>query len=116
MSSVGRGTELKGSVVSPHLESHPHPAVLSVEGFLLSRQGFRGGGWLGPRASAGTLVMACSAVRGPGWGASPIPCVGAEPALRAPSRVLSPPRDAGAHHWCRVPASSGLLGGTRLGL
>lgn len=97
MSSVGRGTELKGSVVSPHLESHPHPAVLSVEGFLLSRQGFHGGGWLGPRASAGTLVMACSAVRGPGWGASPIPSVW------APSRLCVLPPECSHPPGMREP-------------
>ena len=75
MSPAGRGTGLRDSMVSPRLESCPHPAVLSVEGFLPPGQGFRGGGWLGPRASAGTLLMACLAVCGPGQGASSIPAM-----------------------------------------
>ena len=114
VSSAGRGTGLRDSMVSPRL----HPTILSVEGFLPPGQGFRGGGWLGPRASVGALLMACP-VCGPGRGASPIPAWGVRPALLAPSRELSVPRDAGAHtcghvlphRWCQVPASAGLLGG-----
>ena len=75
MSPAGRSKGLRDSLVSPRLRFPPHPTVLSMEGFLPPGQGFRGGGWLGPRASAGTLLMACLAVRGPGQGASPIPAM-----------------------------------------
>lgn len=95
VSSAGRGTGLRDSVVSPHLESHPHPAVL-WRGFSLLGRVFVVG-VAGPQGRRGNTGDGLSCCQWPRLGGLPNPrCVGTEPALRAPSREFSPPKGCGS--------------------